>query len=333
MYRFLPMIISVWVGWFVLMEAGDHWSKFSAAWFMTVTMAAGSLIAGATSEGGGAVAFPVMTLFFGIKPVVARDFAFLIQSVGMVAASVCIVMHRVPVEWRAIRWSSIGGVPGLVLGIEVLAPNMSPVHTKLTFVSVWLSFAGALWLINRDRDRNPKKQLSGQEAHSRPLLVMAGFMGGALTGLTGSGIDIVTFSVLVLAFGICEKIATPTSVILMAIQAVCGSVWREGFSSGISQEAWSYWYVCVPVVVVGAPLGAWLISRSSRRFVVRLLCTSLVLQYIAAILILPIDGAMITFSVLVTVLASTLFWTLAKTGKRFLTDDVLLHERSVQLQP
>ncbi len=32
----------------------------------------GSLVAGGTSEGGAAVAFPVMTLLFHISPVVAR---------------------------------------------------------------------------------------------------------------------------------------------------------------------------------------------------------------------------------------------------------------------
>ena len=38
-----------------------------------------------TSEGGGAVAFPVMTLALGIPPAVARDFSLMIQSCGMTA--------------------------------------------------------------------------------------------------------------------------------------------------------------------------------------------------------------------------------------------------------
>ena len=35
-----------------------------------------------TSEGGGAVAFPVMTLALEIPPAVARDFSLMIQSCG-----------------------------------------------------------------------------------------------------------------------------------------------------------------------------------------------------------------------------------------------------------
>lgn len=39
--------------------------------------------AGMTTEGGGAVAFPVMTLALNISPIVARDFSFMIQSCGI----------------------------------------------------------------------------------------------------------------------------------------------------------------------------------------------------------------------------------------------------------
>lgn len=48
-----------------------------------------------TSEGGGSVAFPVMTLAFSIKPSIARDFSLMIQSCGMVAASFTIFFMKV----------------------------------------------------------------------------------------------------------------------------------------------------------------------------------------------------------------------------------------------
>ena len=38
---------------------------------------------GMTSEGGGAVAFPVMTLMLGVAPVIARDFSWMVQAAGM----------------------------------------------------------------------------------------------------------------------------------------------------------------------------------------------------------------------------------------------------------
>jgi uncharacterized membrane protein YfcA len=51
---------------------------------MTITMIFGSFIGGATAEGGGAVAFPVMTLVLHLAPSVARDFSFMIQCCGKV---------------------------------------------------------------------------------------------------------------------------------------------------------------------------------------------------------------------------------------------------------
>ena len=143
----------VWTGWLILISNIDGWSLFASKWFMTLTMVFGSFIAGATSEGGGAVAFPVMTLLFKIDPVVARDFSILIQSVGMMAASFTIYCLKIPVVWRAIVFAGLGGAAGIIIGLEFIAPLFSSSYTKLFFVSVWLSFACALYLINLNKKR------------------------------------------------------------------------------------------------------------------------------------------------------------------------------------
>ena len=111
----LPAAV-VWTGWLILMASGDRWGLFTAShgadsipnWYMSLTMAVGSFIAGATSEGGGAVAFPVMTLFFEVAPPVARDFSLMIQAVGMTAASFTILWTRTPVVVPALIWSTVG---------------------------------------------------------------------------------------------------------------------------------------------------------------------------------------------------------------------------------
>ena len=51
-------------------------------------------------------------------------------------------------------------------------------------------------------------------------------------------------------------VATPTSVVVMAANAMIG-VGIRLFGGGVFPEATSYWWCAVPVVVVGAPLGAW----------------------------------------------------------------------------
>ena len=61
----------------------DYFSYFtSARSLLSLTMVFGATVAGMTSEGGGSVAFPVMTLALEIQPGVARDFSLMIQSVG-----------------------------------------------------------------------------------------------------------------------------------------------------------------------------------------------------------------------------------------------------------
>ncbi|MFT5527155.1 MAG: putative membrane protein YfcA, partial [Pirellulaceae bacterium] len=202
-----------WCVWLCLMFSGDRWSLFSDNWFMTVTMCIGSFIAGATSEGGGAVAFPVMTLIFKIEPAVARDFSLMIQSVGMTAAALTIVCLRIPVEWRAVLFAGLGGAVGIVVGIDLIFPLVPPAYIKMFFTSLWLSFAVALFMVNRNRGRvTHQKILKFQTRHALCLFGI-GILGGIVSGLTGSGLDVVTFTLLTLFFHVSEKVATPTSVI------------------------------------------------------------------------------------------------------------------------
>ncbi|KJH39648.1 hypothetical protein DICVIV_14471, partial [Dictyocaulus viviparus] len=52
----------------------DWLSLYETRWQMPLIMVIGALVAGMTSEGGGAVSFPFMTLALQIDPTIARDF-------------------------------------------------------------------------------------------------------------------------------------------------------------------------------------------------------------------------------------------------------------------
>ena len=69
-------------------------------------------------QGGASVAFPIMTLAFGIVPLVARDFSFMIQSAGMTAAAATIVIMQVQVEMHSLLYATAGGIFGIILGLE-----------------------------------------------------------------------------------------------------------------------------------------------------------------------------------------------------------------------
>lgn len=88
------------------------------------------------------------------------------------------------------------------------------------------------------------------------VLVATGLLGGIFTGISGSGIDICSFAVLTLLFRVSEKVAMPTSVVLMAINTAFGFAYVQGVMGGVAHDSWGFWLVCVPVVVIGAPVGS-----------------------------------------------------------------------------
>jgi uncharacterized membrane protein YfcA len=293
----IPLVAGfVWVLWIAGMVQGDRWGVFAENWFMSVTMAFGSFIAGATSEGGGAVAFPVMTLFFGIPPPVARDFSLMIQAVGMTAAAVTILGTGIRVEKHALVWASLGGAAGVILGLEFVAGLLPPAFAKMLFTSTWLSFASALWLINRYREREVHLAITNFLPRHALLLFGTGILGGVISSITGSGLDITTFALLVLRLRITESVATPTSVVLMGLNAAVGFAWKELAGGGVAPEAWGYWWACIPIVVVGAPFGARFIAKRSRLFVSSILYGSIGVQFVAALLIVPMTARLVAFS-------------------------------------
>mmetsp|Transcript_10656 Transcript_10656/g.15898 ORF Transcript_10656/g.15898 Transcript_10656/m.15898 type:complete len:105 (+) Transcript_10656:1098-1412(+) len=84
----------------------------------------------------------------------------------------------------------------------------------MLFVSVFFAFAIHLFILNRQKKRITHLKIQEPEGTKwvKALLLLQGFFGGILSALAGSGIDICTFTLLVLGFRITEKIGTPTSV-------------------------------------------------------------------------------------------------------------------------
>jgi uncharacterized membrane protein YfcA len=169
-------------------------------------------------------------------------------------------------------------------------------------------------LINRDSKRNTSPLIQHCAGRERLLLVAIGVMGGVVSSMTGSGLDIITFTLLTLLFRVNEKVATPTSVVLMAGNAVVGFAWRGLVQHQLPLEAWKFWYVCIPVVVVGAPLGAYFIRRRTRQFVARLLYASIIVQFVVALVIVPQTASLLAASCVTFVFGICLFGSMAFAG-------------------
>lgn len=272
-------------------------------------------IVGMTSEGGGAIAFPVMTLALGIAPSVARDFSFMIQSCGMSAAAFTINFMKIKLEHNSLLFCSLGGVAGLVFGLHMIDPNLTPPQKKMFFVSIWFSFAFTLYLLNRDHKRRTFMQIPNMNAWKALVLLFIGFVGGCFSSFAGSGIDICSFSFLCLLFRVSEKVATPTSVILMAINTCVGFFWRGLVMQEISQDAWEYLFVCIPIVVIGAPVGSLLGSHFHRLVLAFLVYAIDLVALIGGFAIVDQTPLLAGISVAIIVVFLVFFLLLTKAGE------------------
>ena len=198
--RFLVFLIPVlvWLGWYFLPDVPPFWAVVQH-WRVTLTMVFGSFVAGATSEAGGAVAFPVFTKVLAIPPMHAKLFSLATQSVGMGSALLTILLLRIRVEWRAVIWVVMGSVPMLPVGFA-LADQLPVSAVRILFTVVQSSFALALWWHNRDRDQDRYEGLPRFDTLEKATLLSFGMVGGVISGLLGSGLEIIVFSVLVLWF-------------------------------------------------------------------------------------------------------------------------------------
>ncbi len=302
------VIIFVWFGWLIYTSPNTK-TLLQQHWPISLTMVFGSFIAGATSEGGGAVAFPVFTKLLDIAPQDAKVFSLAIQSVGMVAASLTIIMLRIAIPWRLVLWISLGGVVGVTVSSLYLAPLFSAALLKVLFTALVSSFALTLFVLGW-RPRQYNTAMPVDHGLEKIILWVVGFAGGCMSGLVGNGIDIISFSIMILLFRLSEKIATPTSVILMAINALVGFLlhwlWLGQFSDHIQQ----WWLAAIPVVIIGAPLGAYCCSRLDNRLIAAVLIVLIVVELISTLLLVPLTAKIVALGGLAFLFFLLLYYSL-----------------------
>lgn len=309
-------VLGVYLTWATYMFLHDSWRLFYHYFYMSITMVFGSFVAGASSEGGGAVAFPVMTLLFKIHPAEARNFSLAIQSVGMTAATLWIIARRIKIERTYLVLAMIGGTAGIIFGSYFIAPYTPPAYAKMLFVSFWLSFGLTLFIVNYYRQRHVRDELPGLNKSQQAELMAIGFIGGILSAILGSGIDICTFSFVTMKYKLSEKIATPTSVVLMASNAVVGFLLHQYVIQDINPVVYNYWLVCIPVVVLGAPMGALTANLARRLHIVNFLCAVILVQFVGAILILKPAGSLLLFSAGSFLTGMIIFFLLTRQGRK-----------------
>ena len=185
---------------------------------------------------------------------------------------------------------------------------------KLLFAVIWAAFGIFHWARRREIEG-----LKGRGVHTpRSDLVLGlaiGVAGGLITAVTGVGINMLLYMVLVMLLRSDARIAIPTSVISMASLSLV-AVASRALLGGAHPEVYLNWLAAAPVVVLGAPLGAWMVQvlpRAPTLWIVSALCVA---QFAWTCVHERVTGLALAAAVAATGALVLLFQALHRLGRR-----------------
>lgn len=267
---------AVWL-WLVFGPAGG-WVGVRSHWPIAVAMAIGSYFAGSTPMGGGTVGFPILVLLLGLPAALGREFSFATQSVGMVSASVLILARGQALAWPVLRGAIVGATLGLPVGMLVLAPRIPDLWAKVVFSIAWASF-GVVHLYRTADFATQTSQTVGDPGTAFRRAVMVSALASAtIVALTGVGVDLFIYALLVLLHRADLRIAVPTAVVSMAYTSLLGLMITLS-TTGLTPDVYENWLAAAPIVILGAPIGAVMVGIVDRRFTLRLVAALCLLQF------------------------------------------------------
>jgi uncharacterized membrane protein YfcA len=200
----------------------------------------GGVLSGVAGVGGGIIFVPALVYAAGwnIKEAVAASLVIVIFS--SLSGTLRSVRGEDPVDWRATALLASAVAPASLIGVYV--STISPTTlVKAVFGLILLVLA---YPTGRGR-RNP----SSENNLSIPLVLLAGAGIGALSGLVGIGGGVALVPLLMLGFGLSTKRAVSTSLAIILATGVVASV---GYLAAGFHD-----YLSLPLLVVGAMVGAW----------------------------------------------------------------------------
>lgn len=174
----------------------------------------------------------------------------------------------------------------------------------------WLGFGAVLFYANVIKRRKTLRELPVLGPVEQLAIIAVSVIGGILSALFGNG-DICTFSYITLRYNLSEKVAVPTSVILMAGNAVAGFLLHTFALRDFGIMEMQYWLASIPVVCIGAPFGAYFISTKTRHFIAVLLYAIIAIQFVGACFVVRPAGSLLLTSIGIFFLAVCFFIILA----------------------
>lgn len=313
---FTGWLVAMYFIWAVLFFTLSDLTFLKEHWYYPAIMVLGAFVAGLTPEGGGAVAFPVLSVFFSIDRELARDFSLMIQSIGMTSASIFILSNRdnnLKTYKPMLAFIPVTFV-GFVIGMLTLQKIPSYMIQAL-FLSLITTFALA-YVYSSHRGTKSFLEWKGKG----DLFALGGILilGGMCASLFGTGADIILYTLLVTRFGMKEKEATHLSIMLMAAMSVLGYGYRHFVDADITNHQVKTWLCAYPVVLFMAPFGSYILHKMNVEWMLR----GIVLLNVGQLLYFNINKpsvpklvASLVFSVILMIIFAVTLSRLAKKAK------------------
>ncbi len=289
----IPPALAV-VIWLAYVTLSGQWDRILGHWASSVTMIFGSFLAGSSPEGGGAVAFPVFTKVLHIGAPVARSFSLFIQAVGMTMATLAILITRRTIDVRSVIVGSLAGTAGFVTSVAFLTDRSDPFRSpviaapwvKVTF-TLLLAAMSLLMYTALKRGEGGLDRVETWNIRVFAGLAVGAFVGGGLSAFTGTGVNVLLFLFVVVMCGVSPRVGVASSIVTMTVISVTGVVTLGLFGGQLSTQLgaegsvisvggaavpgldasrfdlFALWLAAVPIVVWGAPLGTWVVSKVS----------------------------------------------------------------------
>lgn len=284
--RMLLICFALLIVWSAVFLKPGWLELFAEHIVIAVMMVVGSFVAGSTPLGGGAVAFPVMTKLLSTPPESSMHFSLMIQSIGMTSASILILLSRHQLPWRGIALYLIGSFFGFYIVTQYLYVTLSSAEVKVMF-SLNISIFLLVYLFGYYADKFNERQI--QVCRRKVITLVAfGCLGGGMSAFIGSGADLFAFALFTIYFRLNIVLATLASVIIMATTSIFGLF--TFFFQGVqpAEVILEYWYVAAPVVIFGAPIGAWVCCKVSKKVIHYMIIALSSLELASTLLLLPL---------------------------------------------
>jgi uncharacterized membrane protein YfcA len=266
-------------------------------------------VAGFTPEGGGAVAFPVLSVFLKVDRVLARDFAMMIQSIGMTSASIFILSHK---NTRIKDYKPLLiFVPLSALGTWVGFAGLQkiPVYIiQALFLSLSATFVVAYYLSDHRGTAEEVEIKSGLDYFYLGVILI---VGGMISSLFGTGGDVVLYLLLITHFNMTAKKATRISIILQAAISILGYSYRAFIDHGLTTYQYKTWLCAFPVVLFMAPFGVYVLAKLHVNWMLRIIIALNIFQLLYFNLREPSASKTIASAVFCSIL-SVIFYVMLK---------------------